>query len=29
VRTELADDGGRPVGQTTQTQAVLSPRPPS
>jgi 1,4-dihydroxy-2-naphthoyl-CoA hydrolase len=27
VRTELTDDGGRPVGQTTQTQAVLQPRP--
>ena len=27
VRTELADDAGRPVGQTTQTQAVLAPRP--
>jgi 1,4-dihydroxy-2-naphthoyl-CoA hydrolase len=27
VRTELADDTGRPVGQTTQTQAVLAPRP--
>jgi 1,4-dihydroxy-2-naphthoyl-CoA hydrolase len=29
VRTELTDDDGRPVGQTTQTQAVLPPRPPS
>jgi 1,4-dihydroxy-2-naphthoyl-CoA hydrolase len=29
VRTELADDAGRPVGQTTQTQAVLAPRPTS
>jgi acyl-coenzyme A thioesterase PaaI-like protein len=27
VRTDLADDAGRPVGQTTQTQAVLAPRP--
>jgi 1,4-dihydroxy-2-naphthoyl-CoA hydrolase len=27
VRTELTDDAGRPVGQTTQTQAVLAPRP--
>ena len=27
VRTELTDDRGRPVGQTTQTQAVLAPRP--
>jgi len=27
VRTELTDDQGRPVGQTTQTQAVLAPRP--
>ncbi len=27
VRTDLADDTGRPVGQTTQTQAVLAPRP--
>jgi 1,4-dihydroxy-2-naphthoyl-CoA hydrolase len=26
VRTELADDAGRPVGQTTQTQAVLAAR---
>jgi 1,4-dihydroxy-2-naphthoyl-CoA hydrolase len=26
VRTELTDDGGRPVGQTTQTQAVLAAR---
>ena len=29
VRTELTDDAGRPVGQTTQTQAVLAPRPGS
>ena len=28
VRTELTDDRGRPVGQTTQTQAVLSGSPP-
>jgi 1,4-dihydroxy-2-naphthoyl-CoA hydrolase len=28
VRTELADDTGRLVGQTTQTQAVLAPRAP-
>ena len=28
VRTELTDDGGRPVGQTTQTQAVLQGSPP-
>jgi uncharacterized protein (TIGR00369 family) len=28
VRTDLADDDGRAVGQTTQTQAVLTPRPP-
>jgi len=27
VRTELTDDQDRPVGQTTQTQAVLAPRP--
>jgi 1,4-dihydroxy-2-naphthoyl-CoA hydrolase len=27
VRTELTDDAGRPVGQTTQTQAVLASRP--
>jgi 1,4-dihydroxy-2-naphthoyl-CoA hydrolase len=27
VRTDLADDQGRPVGQTTQTQAVLPARP--
>jgi 1,4-dihydroxy-2-naphthoyl-CoA hydrolase len=26
VRTDLADDQGRPVGQTTQTQAVITPR---
>lgn len=25
VRTELTDDVGRPVGEATQTQAVLSP----
>ena len=29
VRTELTDDDGRPIGQTTQTQAVLTPRPPA
>ena len=28
VRTELTDDCGRPVGQTTQTQAVLQGSPP-
>jgi 1,4-dihydroxy-2-naphthoyl-CoA hydrolase len=28
VRTELTDDEGRLVGQTTQTQAVIAPRPP-
>jgi 1,4-dihydroxy-2-naphthoyl-CoA hydrolase len=28
VRTDLTDDQDRPVGQTTQTQAVLAPRPP-
>jgi 1,4-dihydroxy-2-naphthoyl-CoA hydrolase len=28
VRTELTDDAGRLVGQTTQTQAVLALRPP-
>ena len=27
VRTDLTDDAGRTVGQTTQTQAVLTPRP--
>jgi 1,4-dihydroxy-2-naphthoyl-CoA hydrolase len=27
VRTELTDDAGRLIGQTTQTQAVLTPRP--
>jgi 1,4-dihydroxy-2-naphthoyl-CoA hydrolase len=26
VRTDLTDDTGRPVGQTTHTQAVLAPR---
>jgi 1,4-dihydroxy-2-naphthoyl-CoA hydrolase len=26
VRTDLTDDAGRLVGQTTQTQAVLTPR---
>jgi 1,4-dihydroxy-2-naphthoyl-CoA hydrolase len=26
VRTDLTDDTGRTVGQTTQTQAVLAPR---
>lgn len=29
VRTELTDDEGRLVGQTTQTQAVIQPRPAS
>jgi 1,4-dihydroxy-2-naphthoyl-CoA hydrolase len=29
VRTDLTDDQDRPVGQTTQTQAVLTPRPPA
>ena len=28
VRTELTDDQGRAVGQTTQTQAVMAPRAP-
>jgi len=28
VRTELTDGSGRPVGQTTQTQAVLQGSPP-
>ena len=28
VRTDLTDDAGRPAGQTTQTQAVLSGSPP-
>jgi uncharacterized protein (TIGR00369 family) len=27
VRTDLTDDAGRAVGQATQTQAVLAPRP--
>jgi len=27
VRTDLTDDQDRPVGQTTQTQAVISSRP--
>ena len=27
VRSDLTDDRDRPVGQTTQTQAVLAPRP--
>jgi 1,4-dihydroxy-2-naphthoyl-CoA hydrolase len=27
VRTDLTDDADRAVGQTTQTQAVLAPRP--
>jgi 1,4-dihydroxy-2-naphthoyl-CoA hydrolase len=27
VQTELTDDQGRLVGQTTQTQAVIQPRP--
>jgi 1,4-dihydroxy-2-naphthoyl-CoA hydrolase len=27
VRTDLTDDQDRPVGQTTQAQAVLAPRP--
>jgi 1,4-dihydroxy-2-naphthoyl-CoA hydrolase len=27
VQTELTDEQGRPVGQTTQTQAVLAPKP--
>jgi 1,4-dihydroxy-2-naphthoyl-CoA hydrolase len=29
VRTDLTDDRDRRVGQTTQTQAVLTPRPSS
>jgi len=28
VRTDLTDDQDRPVGQTTQTQAVIAPRAP-
>lgn len=27
VQTDLTDDADRPVGQTTQTQAVISPSP--
>ena len=27
VRTDLTDDQDRQVGQTTQTQAVITPRP--
>ncbi len=27
VQTDLADDSGRAIGQTTQTQAVITPRP--
>ena len=27
VQTELADDQGRPVGQTTQTQVVIAAKP--
>jgi uncharacterized protein (TIGR00369 family) len=27
IQTELSDDQGRPVGQTTQTQAVIAPGP--
>lgn len=27
VQTDVEDDGGKRVGQTTQTQAVLTPRP--
>ena len=27
VRTDLTDDQDRPIGQTTQTQAILAPRP--
>jgi uncharacterized protein (TIGR00369 family) len=29
VQTDLTDDLGRPVGQTTQTQAVIAPRVPA
>jgi 1,4-dihydroxy-2-naphthoyl-CoA hydrolase len=29
VRTDLTDDQDQLVGQTTQTQAVLAPRPPA
>ncbi|MEN3308260.1 MAG: 1,4-dihydroxy-2-naphthoyl-CoA hydrolase [Micromonosporaceae bacterium] len=29
IQTDLTDDLGRPVGQTTQTQAVIAPRPPA
>ncbi|GAA5182693.1 PaaI family thioesterase [Rugosimonospora acidiphila] len=28
IQTDLADDHGRPVGQTTQTQAVIAPKAP-
>jgi uncharacterized protein (TIGR00369 family) len=27
VQTDLADDAGRPVGQTTQTQVIIAPKP--
>ncbi len=27
IQTDLADDQGRPVGQTTQTQSVIAPKP--
>jgi uncharacterized protein (TIGR00369 family) len=27
IQTDLSDDHGRPVGQTTQTQAVIAPKP--
>jgi 1,4-dihydroxy-2-naphthoyl-CoA hydrolase len=29
IQTDLTDDLGRAVGQTTQTQAVIAPRPPA
>jgi 1,4-dihydroxy-2-naphthoyl-CoA hydrolase len=28
VQTDLADDHGRPVGQTTQTQVIIAPKNP-
>jgi 1,4-dihydroxy-2-naphthoyl-CoA hydrolase len=28
IQTDLTDDSGRPLGQTTQTQAVILPRRP-
>jgi hypothetical protein len=26
VQTDLADEQGRPVGQTTQTQVIIAPK---